>query len=119
MRAVLLRSLAVIGVGAVLLAGVLYVATTFDARPPSVLEVRLTAPVGDDERVAQITTSIEVAFSEPVEPESAEEAVRIEPAVAGAVSWSGSTMRITPSELLEQVRGTIDICEEQRDRSCR
>src|SRR6188472_652496 len=63
MRAVLLRSLAVIGVGAVLLAGVLYVATTFDARPPSVLEVRLTAPVGDDERVAQITTSIEVAFS--------------------------------------------------------
>ena len=101
MRAVLLRSLAVIGVGAIVLAGVLYVATTFDGRPPSVLEVRLTAPVADDERVALINTSIEVAFSEPVEPESAEEAVRIEPAVAGAVSWSGSTMRITPADPLE------------------
>ena len=74
MRAVLLRSLAVIGVGGIVLAGVLYVATTFDGRPPSVLEVRLTAPVADDERVALINTSIEVAFSEPVEPESAEEA---------------------------------------------
>jgi hypothetical protein len=101
MRAVLLRSLAVIGIGAIVLAGVLYVATTFDGRPPSVLEVRLTAPVADDERVALINTSIEVAFSEPVEPGSAEEAVRIEPAVAGAVSWSGSTMRITPADPLE------------------
>ena len=101
MRAVLLRSLAVIGVGGIVLAGVLYVATTFDGRPPSVLEVRLTAPVADDERVALINTSIEVAFSEPVEPESAEEAVRIEPAVTGAVSWSGSTMRITPADPLE------------------
>ena len=43
MRAVLLRSLAVIGVGGIVLAGVLYVATTFDGRPPSVIEVRLTA----------------------------------------------------------------------------
>ena len=101
MRAVLLRSLAVIGVGGILLAGVLYVATTFDARPPTVLEVRLTAPVAEDDRVALITTGIEVAFSEPVATESAEEAVRIEPAVAGAVSWSGSTMRLTPADPLE------------------
>ena len=36
MRAVLLRSLAVIGVGGIVLAGVLYVASTFDARPPTV-----------------------------------------------------------------------------------
>ena len=43
MRAVLLRSLAVIGVGAVVLAGVLYVASTVDARGPTVLEIRLTA----------------------------------------------------------------------------
>jgi Bacterial Ig-like domain len=116
MRAVLLRSLAVIGVGGIVLAGVLYVATTFDARPPSVLEVRLTAPVAEDERVALITTSIEIAFSEPVEPESAEGAVQIEPAVAGAVSWSGSTMRITPADPLElETEYAVTIAEGIRD----
>ena len=116
MRAVLLRSLAVIGVGGILLAGVLYVATTFDARPPTVLEVRLTAPVAEDDRVALITTGIEVAFSEPVAPESAEEAVRIEPAVAGAVSWSGSTMRFTPADPLElETEYAVTIAEGIRD----
>jgi hypothetical protein len=116
MRAALLRSLAVIGAGAVVLAGVLYVATTFDSRPPSVLEVRLTAPAAEDERVALITTSIEVAFSEPVTPESAEEAVRIEPAVAGAVSWSGSTMRFTPADPLElETEYAVTIAEGIRD----
>jgi hypothetical protein len=101
MRAVLLRSLAVIGLGAVLLAGVLYVATTFDARPPVVLEVRLTNPSADDERVALITTSLEVNFNEPVATDDAEAAVRIEPAVEGAVTWSGSTMIFTPADPLE------------------
>ena len=116
MRAVLLRSLAVIGVGGILLAGVLYVATTFDARPPSVLEMRLTAPVTEDERVALITTSIEVAFSEPVTPESAEAALRIDPAVAGAVSWSGSTMRFTPADPLElETEYAVTIGEGVRD----
>jgi hypothetical protein len=101
MRAVLLRSIAVIGVGGVLLAGVLYVASTFDARPPTVLEVRLTAPSSDDERVALVTTSLEVSFSEPVATEGAEAAVRLEPEVAGAVTWSGSTMILTPADPLE------------------
>jgi Bacterial Ig-like domain/WD40-like Beta Propeller Repeat len=101
MRAVLLRSLAVIGIGAVLLAGVLYVATTFDARPPVVLEVRLTHPSADDERVALITTSLEVSFNEPVATADVEAAVRIEPAVDGAVTWSGSTMIFTPADPLE------------------
>ena len=81
MRAVLLRSLAVIGVGGIVLAGVLYVASTFDARPPTVVEVRLTAPSADDERVALITTSLEVTFSEPVATDGADEAVRLEPEV--------------------------------------
>ena len=100
MRAVLLRSLAVIGVGGIVLAGVLYVASTFDARPPTVLEVRLTAPSADDERVALITTSLELTFSEPVAIEGAEAAVHLEPEVAGAVNWSGSTMIFTPADPL-------------------
>jgi Bacterial Ig-like domain/WD40-like Beta Propeller Repeat len=106
----------VIGVGGIVLAGVLYVATTFDARPPTVLEVRLTAPVTEEERVALITTSIEIAFSEPVAPESADAAVRIEPAVAGAVSWSGSTMRFTPADPLElETEYTVTVAEGIRD----
>ena len=100
MRAALFRSLAVIGIGGIVLAGVLYVASTFDARPPTVLAVRLTAPSADDDRVALITTSLEVAFSEPVATAGAEEAVRLEPDVSGAVTWSGSTMIFTPADPL-------------------
>jgi hypothetical protein len=101
MRAVLLRSLAVIGVGGIVLAGVLFVASTIDGRPPTVVEVRLTAPSADDDRVALITTSVEVIFSEPVATDGAEDAVHLEPEVAGAVSWSGSTMIFTPADPLE------------------
>lgn len=101
MRAVLLRSLAVIGVGAIVLAGVLYVASTVDARPPTVLDVRLTARSAEDDRVALITTSLEVSFSEPVATDGADEALRLEPEVGGAVSWSGSTMIYTPVDPLE------------------
>lgn len=100
MRAVVLRSLVVIGIGAVLLAGVLYVASTVDARAPEVIGVRLTQPAPDQQAVAQITTSIEVEFNEPVEPDSAAQALRIEPPVPGSVSWSGSTMIFTPAEPL-------------------
>ena len=100
MRAVLLRSVAVIGVGAIVLAGLLYVASTFDARPPTVIDVRLTAPLADDERVALITSSLEITFSEPVEADDAEDAVRLDPDVAGAVTWSGSTMIFTPADPL-------------------
>jgi TolB protein len=116
MRAVLIRSIAVIGAGAVVLAVVLYVATTFDARPPTVLEIRLTAPSADDERVALITTSIEVVYSEPVATVGAEEALRIEPEVAGAATWSGSTMRFTPADPLElDATYTVTVGEGVRD----
>ena len=101
MRTVLFRSLAVIAVGGIVLAGVLFVASTIDARAPAVLEVRLTQPLADEDRVALITTSIEVAFSEPVETAGATEAVRVEPEVDGAVNWSGSTMIFTPDHPLE------------------
>jgi hypothetical protein len=99
MRAVILRSVAVIGAGAVVLAGVLYVASTVDARPPEVVAISVTQPVGGDPEVALITTSIEVAFSEPVD-EGAATALSIEPNVDGASSWSGSTLIFTPDHAL-------------------
>lgn len=101
MRSVVLRSLAVIGVGAALLVGVLYVASTVDARPPEVLEIRLTQPLADDLNRALITTSLEIVFNEEVEPDGAAEALRIEPSVDGSVSWSGTTMIFTPADLLQ------------------
>lgn len=100
MRAAVFRSLLVIGAGGLVLAGVLYIASTVDARPPQALSISVTQPVGGDAQVALITTSIEVAFSEPVMADAAD-AVVIEPAVAGAPSWSGSTLTITPDEPLE------------------
>lgn len=101
MRSVLLRSIAVIGVGGLILAGVLYIASTVDARPPAVLEVNLTQPTEDDPATGLITTSLEIVFSEPVEQQTAARALSIDPAVDGAVSWSGSTMIFTPRDPLE------------------
>src|SRR3990170_5906977 len=101
MRSVLLRSLLVVGAGGLVLAGLLYVGSTVDARPPAVLEVRLTQPLADDAQRALITTSLEVVFSETVEMESATAALLVEPTVEGAVSWSGSTMIFTPRDPLE------------------
>ena len=100
MRSVILRSLVVIGAGGLVLAGVLYVASTIDARAPEVLEVNLTQPVEGEAGIALITTSLEVVFSEPVEPDTASGALELEPDVDGAVSWSGSTMIFTPSDPL-------------------
>jgi hypothetical protein len=100
MRAVILRSLGVIGLGLVVLTGVLYVASTVDARAPEVLSISVTQPVAGDAETALITTSIEVAFSEPVDPAAAE-ALRIEPSVPGTASWSGSTLIFTPGDPLE------------------
>jgi hypothetical protein len=101
MRSVILRSLAVIGAGALILAGVLYVASTVDGRSPGVLSVRLTQSLPDDDRLALVTTSIEVIFSESVQTASAEGAVEILPATPAASSWSGTTLTITPDEPLE------------------
>lgn len=101
MRAVVLRSLAVVGIGGLVLAGVLYLASTVDGRAPAVLSVALTQPLPDDPAVGLPTTSLEVTFSEVVEHESAAGALRIEPAVPGSVSWSGSVMIFTPRDPLE------------------
>jgi hypothetical protein len=101
MRGVVLRSLAVIGIGGVVLAGVLYVASTVDARPPEVLAISVTQLAADDPQLALINTSIEVAFSEPVEPDSATAALRIDPGIEGTTSWSGSTLIFTPDDPLE------------------
>jgi len=100
MRSVILRSLAVIGAGALVLAGVLYVASTVDGRAPGILAVRLTQSIPDDDRLALVTTSIEVVFSESVRTTSAEGAIEIVPATPAALSWSGTTLTITPDEPL-------------------
>ena len=101
MRAVVLRSLAVVAIGTVILVGVLYIASTVDARAPTVVEVRLTQPLPDEPSRALITTSLEVEFTERVDPDSAIDAVTIDPPVAGSTSWSGSTMIFTPGDPLE------------------
>ena len=100
MRSVILRSIAVIGAGGLVLAGVLYVASTVDGRSPTVLEIRLTQPAGDDAALALVTSSVEVAFSEPVDTTSAEAAMSFMPATPAAASWSGSTLILTPTEQL-------------------
>ncbi len=100
MRAVILRTLAVFGAGALVLAGVLFVASTVDGRPPTVLDVRLTQPVGEEEALALVTTSVEITFNEEVDAASAEGAISMSPDVETAASWSGSTLTITPVEPL-------------------
>lgn len=100
MRPAIARTIVVLAVGGIILAGVLYVASTVDGRPPTVAEIRLTQPMPDDDRLAAVTTSVEVVFSEPVNADSAASAVALEPSVAGAVSWSGSTLTFTPNEPL-------------------
>jgi len=99
-RHVRLRSLAVIAAGAVVLAGVLFVASTVDARAPEVTRYRLTQTAAGDDRTALITTSLEVVFSEAVDPQSAIDAFAIDPPVDGSISWNGTTMTFTPAEPL-------------------
>ena len=100
MRSVLLRSLAVLLVGGAVLAGILFVASTVDLRPPVVTRIELTQHLGADEAVALTTTSVEVAFSEAVDRASAEAAFAIEPMLEGSFSWSGATLTFTPADPL-------------------
>jgi hypothetical protein len=100
MRAVVLRSLAVVGIGSIILAGVLYVASTVDGRPPSVVGVALTQTLPDEPTLGLTTTSFEVTFTEPVERTSAVEAFSVDPFVEGSVSWSGTVMIFTPGQPL-------------------
>jgi len=99
-RRLLLRTLAVFGVGGVALAGILYYASTVDSRPPAVISFALTQHLSGDQSVALTTTSLEVDFSEPVVASSAEQAFRVEPSVRGSFSWAGSTMIFTPLQRL-------------------
>jgi Bacterial Ig-like domain/WD40-like Beta Propeller Repeat len=99
-RLVVFRSLIVLAVGALALLGVLYVASTVDARAPEVLGFELTQPLPDDRETALITTSLEVAFNEPVRVDAGTDPLALEPAVEGSVSWSGSTMIFTPRDRL-------------------
>ena len=118
MRSVVFRSLVVVGAGGLVLAGLLYVASTVDARPPDVIEIRLTQPLAEDAQRALITTSLEVVFSETVEMQSAAAALVLEPAIAGAVSWSGSTMIFTPRDPLElETSYAISVGDGVRDRA--
>ena len=83
----------------VLLVVILSTATLVDRRPPVVERVSLSAPAGG-ERIAQTISVIDVEFSEPVDRGSVERRFRIEPYVAGAISWDGSTAIFTPSSRL-------------------
>ena len=100
MRSALLRSLAVLGVGGILLTGILYVASTVDSRPPVVTRIALTQHLEGDESVALTTTSVTVAYSEVVDPASAESAFSVSPHVDGSFSWSGTTLTFTPADPL-------------------
>lgn len=96
----LLRSLAVLLVGAAVLAGILYYASTVDSRPPGVTGFTLSQHLSGDAAVALTSTSLEIDFSEPVDQQSAQAAFRIDPPVTGSYSWSDSTMTFTPLEPL-------------------
>ena len=116
MRAILLRSVLVIGIGALVLAALLYVASTFDSRAPTVAEITLTQPLPDSPTVALITTGLAVEFTEPIEMASASGAIELEPGVEGSVSWSGSTMIFTPREPLALLTTyTVTVGEGIRD----
>jgi len=94
-----LISLVSIVVALVGLALVLYNATLVDRKPPVVVEVSLSAPVGDA-RLAQTLTAIDIEFSEPVKTTTVEARFRIEPYVAGAFVWDGTTAIFSPSAKL-------------------
>ncbi len=99
-RAVPLRTLAVIGIGLVVLVPILYYASTVDGRAPAVLRVSLTQHLTGDADTALTTTSIEVDFSEPVEHATAEAAFGISPVVDGSFTWSSASVTFTPAARL-------------------
>jgi hypothetical protein len=82
------------------LGAILYYASTVDARGPTVVGISLTQHLTGDVHAALTTTSLEVAFSEPVQHASAEAAFGINPAVDGAFSWSAASLTFTPASRL-------------------
>jgi hypothetical protein len=97
----------VISIGSVLvavaaLALVLYNATLVDRRAPTIERVALSAVANGDPGLAQTVTSIDIEFSEPVDQDSVERRFRIDPYVAGTLTWSGSRAIFSPSIKLPQ-----------------
>jgi hypothetical protein len=85
----------------VALAVVLYNATLVDRRPPGITGVTLSAALNGDPMRAQTLTAIDIKFSEPVRTASVEQRFRIDPRVAGTLSWNdGTTAIFTPSAKL-------------------
>jgi hypothetical protein len=95
----------VISVGSILLAIialtlVLYNATLVDRRPPSIARVSLSATLNGDAMRALTLTAIDIQFSEPVRQGSVERRFRIDPYVAGTLTWDGTMAIFTPSAKL-------------------
>lgn len=99
-RRVVIRTVLVLAIGAVLLAPILYYASTVDVRPPQVDRFLLSQHLPGDDGVALTTSSLEVVFSEGVNHQSAQTAFTLSPQVPGSFSWSGVTMIFTPSDRL-------------------
>ena len=95
-----IRTVAVLAIGLAVLAGILYYASTVDARPPTVRAFSLTQHLSSDDHAALTTSSIQVDFSEPVEHAGAQAAFAITPATRGAFSWSAASMTFTPATRL-------------------
>jgi len=99
-RALPLRTVVVLAIGVAALGTILYYASTVDARGPTVVGISLTQHLSGEPDQALTTTSIEVAFSEPVEHATAQAAFAISPLVRGAFSWSATDLTFTPAERL-------------------
>jgi hypothetical protein len=91
-----------IALAIVALAVVLYNATLVDRRPPTIAHVSLSAMLNNDPMRALTLTAIDIQFSEPVRQHSVESRFRIEPYVAGTLTWDGTTAIFTPSAKLPE-----------------
>lgn len=89
-------------IAVVALGFVLVNATLVDRRAASVTRISLSAAANGDGTLAQTVTSINIQFSEPVQPGSVERRFRLVPYVPGAISWDGPTAIFTPSQKLPQ-----------------
>lgn len=94
------RSAAALLIGGTVLAVVLVNATNVDAQAPRVASIVLTHHLAASDEVALTNSSIEIAFSEPVDHATAEAAFQLTPPVTGTFSWAGSTMSFTPLDRL-------------------
>src|SRR5947208_15315754 len=99
-RRVVIRTVLVLTIGGVLLAPILYYASTVDVRAPQVDRFVLSQHLPGEDGVALTTSSLEVVFSEAVDHQSAQAAFSVVPKLGGSFSWSGATMIFTPADRL-------------------